>query len=67
MNPKNRAERIIALEAIENEAKKLAESGADSLDVQAFVSGARKELVNQRPDKEAYLQAATVAKKAKGS
>ena len=25
MNPKNRAERIIALEAIENEAKKLAD------------------------------------------
>jgi hypothetical protein len=67
MNPKNRAERIAALDAIEEETKNLVASGADSLDVQAFVSGARKELVNQRPDKEAYLQAATVAKKAKGS
>ena len=66
MNPKNRAERIIALEAIENEAKKLAESGADSLDVQGFVSGARKELVNQRPDPESYFEAAVAAKKAKG-
>lgn len=65
MNPKNRAERITALDTIESEAKNLADSGADSLDVQAFISGARKELVKQRPDKEAYRQAATVAKKAK--
>lgn len=64
MNPKNRAERIAALDTIESEAKNLAASGADALDVNAFISGARKELVKQRPDKEAYLQAATAAKKA---
>jgi hypothetical protein len=64
MNPKNRAERIAALNTITDEAKNLAESGADSLDVQAFISGARKELVKQRPDVEAYRQAAVVAKKA---
>ena len=30
MNPKNRAERVVALGAIENEAQKLAEEGADA-------------------------------------
>jgi hypothetical protein len=65
MNPKNRAERIAALKTIENEAKNLAESGADALDVHAFVSGARQELVKQRPDKESYFEAAVIAKKAR--
>jgi hypothetical protein len=65
MNPKNREERIIALEAIKNEAEKLAKSGADALEVQGFVSGARKELAKQRPDKESYFDAAVTAKKAR--
>lgn len=62
MNPKNRAERVIALKAIQNEAEKLADSGADALDVQGFISGARQELVNQRPDPETYKKAAMAAK-----
>jgi len=66
MNPKNRAERIAALDTIKNEAKNLANSGADSLDVQAFISGARKELVKQRPDKDAYRQAIALSRKAQG-
>ena len=66
MNPKDRAQRIVALEAIENQAQKLADSGADEIDVQGFISGARKELANQKPDKEAYFDAAVAAKKAKG-
>ena len=67
MNPKNRAERIIALEAIENEAKKLADRGGDEIDVRNFISGAREELVKQRPDKESYFEAAIAAKKSKDS
>jgi len=67
MNPKNRAERIIALEAIENEAKKLADRGGDEIDVRNFISGAREELVMQRPDKESYFEAAVAAKKSKDS
>lgn len=67
MNAKDRAERVIALETIGNEAQKLADSGADSLDVQGFIAGARKELVNQRPDPESYFEAAVKAKKAKDS
>jgi hypothetical protein len=65
MNPKNRAERIAALDVIKNEAQKLAESGADDLEVQGFISGARKELAHQRPDTESYYDAAVTAKKAK--
>lgn len=65
MNPKNRAERIAALDVIKNEAEKLAKSGADDLDVQGFISGARKELAEQRPDVESYYDAAVTAKKAK--
>lgn len=66
MNPNDRAQRIVALEAIGNEAKKLAESGADELDVRGFIVGARQELVNQKPDLKSYLEAAVAAKKAKG-
>lgn len=67
MNPKNRAERVAALDTIEQEAEKLAASGADALDVQGFVSGARKELAKQRPDTENYFDAAVAAKKAKNN
>lgn len=66
MNPKDRAERIAALDTIANEAKNLVGQGADSLDVQRFAIGARKELAKQKPDKESYVEAAVVAKKAKG-
>jgi hypothetical protein len=66
MNPKNRAERIAALDTITDEAKNLADSGADSLDVQAFISGARKELVKQRPDVDSYRQAVDASRKAQG-
>ena len=65
MNPKDRAERILALDTIESEAKKLASGGADAFDVQGFISGARKELANQKPDVESYFDAAVAAKKAK--
>ena len=66
MNPKNRAERIAGIDAIANEAQKLAASGADSLDVHAFISGARKELIKQRPDVDSYRQAIAASRKAQG-
>ncbi len=65
MHPKDRAERITALDTIANEAENLAKSGADALDVQKFTIGARKELAKQKPDRESYVEAAIVAKKAK--
>lgn len=66
MNPKDRAERIAALDTIADEAENLVGKGADPLDVQRFAIGARKELAKQKPDKESYVEAAVVAKKAKG-
>ena len=65
MNPKNRAERVVAMDAIANEAENLAKSGADPLDIQTFAIGAKKELANQRPDYQNYFDAAVAAKKAK--
>lgn len=65
MNPSDRAERIAALDTIADEAKNLAESGADALAVRQFTIGARKELAKQKPDKESHVEAAIKAKKAK--
>ncbi len=67
MNPKNRAERVVALDAITEEAEKLAAGGADPLTVKSFTVGARKELADQRPDVENYFDAAVAAKKAKNN
>lgn len=64
MNPKDRAERIAALDAIADEAENLAKSGADSISVQKFTIGARKELAKQKPDKESHVEAVIKAKKA---
>jgi len=67
MNPKNRAERVVALDAITEEATKLAESGADPIAVKSFTVGARQKLAEERPDPEQYFDAAVVAKKAKNN
>jgi len=67
MNPKNRAERVVALGAIENEAQKLAEEGADAIAIKSFTVGARKKLAEERPDTEQYFDAAVAAKKAKNN
>ena len=67
MNPKNRAERVVALDAITEEAEKLAESGADPIAVKNFTVGARKKLAEERPDVEQYFDAAVAAKKAKNN
>lgn len=65
MNPKDRAQRIAALDTITDEAENLARSGADPVSVQRFAIGARKELAKQKPDKESHVEAAIKAKKAK--
>ena len=65
MNPKDRAARIAALDTIADEAENLAKSGADAIAVREFTIGARKELANQKPDKESHVEAAIKAKKAK--
>lgn len=65
MNPKDRVERIQALDTIADEAENLAKSGADPISVQRFAIGARKELAKQKPDKESHVEAVLKAKKVK--
>lgn len=65
MNPKDRAQRIAALDTIADEAENLVKKGADPVSVQRFTIGARKELAKQKPDRESHVEAAIKAKKAK--
>jgi hypothetical protein len=65
MNPKDRAERVVALDTIANEAEKLAKSGADPMTVKSFTIGARKKLAEEKPDVENYKKASVVSKKVK--
>lgn len=65
MNPKDRAERIAALDTIADKAENLVKTGVDPVSVQRFTIGARKELARQKPDKESHVEAAIKAKKAK--
>ena len=58
MHPKNRMEKAVALEAIADAAEKMEQSGASSMDVSAFVTGARGKLTEERPDPDKYAKAA---------
>ena len=63
MHPKNRMEKAIALEAIADKAEELEKAGASNLDINAFVSGAREKLAEERPDPDKYAKAALLANK----
>jgi hypothetical protein len=63
MHPKNRMEKAIALEAIADTAEKLEKSGANKMDVAAFITGARDKLTQERPDPDIYAKAAVSANK----
>jgi len=63
MHPKNRMEKAIALEAIADKAEELEKAGASNLDINAFVSGARNKLAEERPDPDKYARAAVLANK----
>jgi len=63
MHPKNRMEKAIALEAIADKAEELEKAGASNLDINAFVSGAREKLAEERPDPDKYAKAAVLANK----
>jgi hypothetical protein len=54
-------ERAVALKAIGIKAQELGNKGALPFEVRSFIQGARKELVNQAPDPEAYSKALRVA------
>jgi len=63
MHPKNRMEKAIALKAIADKAEELEKAGASNLDINAFVSGARNKLAEERPDPDKYAKAAVLANK----
>jgi hypothetical protein len=63
MHPKNRMEKAIALEAIADKAEELEKAGASALDINAFVSGARDKLTEERPDPDKYARVAVLANK----
>lgn len=65
MDPRSRAEKVVALTAIKKKAIDMAKKGMDPLGVQTFVQGARKKLTEERPDPEAYRRAAAAAAAAK--
>ena len=67
MDPINRAERVVALRAISDKAKELEDTGYDPIEVKTFVKGARGKLAEERPDYDAYLNAAKVANKARAT
>ena len=63
MHPKNRMEKAIALKAIADKAEELEKAGASNLDINAFVSGARNKLAEERPDPDKDAKAAVLANK----
>ena len=63
MDPKNRMEKAIALNAIADAAEELERKGANNLEVSAFITGARNKLTEERPDPEQYAKAASSAAK----
>lgn len=63
MNPKNRIEKAIALNAIADAADKLKKEGTSDTEVQQFIIGARNKLTEERPDPETYAKASSAAAK----
>lgn len=61
MNPKNRMEKAIALNAIADAADKLSSEGVDDMEVKNFIIGARNKLSEERPDPENYAKATIAA------
>jgi phosphoglycolate phosphatase-like HAD superfamily hydrolase len=66
MDPRDRAQRVVALTAIKDKAEQLAEEGMDAVGVQTFIAGARGKLAQEKPDPEMYRKAVMAAKAAKG-
>ena len=50
-------ERAIGLKAIARTAEEMQQKGADPVDVQTFIGGARRKLAEEAPDPEQYSKA----------
>lgn len=67
MEARDRAQRVIGLEAIKAKAEELADQGADAFEVKSFIRGARGELAKQKPDWQKYAKAVAAAEGAKST
>ncbi len=67
MEARDRAQRIVGLKAIKARAEDLVKEGADSLEIKAFIKGAKGELARQKPDWEQYAKALSASEKAQGT
>ena len=61
LNAKENMERGVALQAIANSAKEVAEKGGSDLDVQTFIQGSRRELARELGDRGKMGEAAKAA------
>lgn len=67
MKERDRAQRVIGLEAIKAKAEELADQGADALEVRTFIKGARGELARQKPDWQQYAKAVAASEAAQST
>jgi hypothetical protein len=67
MEERDRAQRVIGLEAIKAKAEELADQGADALEVRTFIKGARGELARQKPDWQQYAKAVAASEAAQST
>ncbi len=61
LNAKENMERGVALQAIANSAKEVAEKGGSDLDVQTFIQGSKRELARELGDRGKMGEAAKAA------
>jgi hypothetical protein len=67
MDVKDRAQRVIGLEAIKAKAENLMAEGKEPFEVKAFIKGARGELARQKPDWQKYEAAVKASKTARST
>ena len=67
MDARDRAQRVIGLQAIKARAEDLASKGSDPLEVRAFIKGAKGELARQKPDWQQYAKAMQASDMAQGT
>lgn len=65
MTNEDKAQRAIALKAVGDVVKKMADSGASPMEQQVFAQGARREIARQKPNKAQHELATDAARRYK--
>jgi hypothetical protein len=58
MDLKQRVNKVKGLEAVKEQAMRMADEGADALEVRSFVNEGAKRVAYEHPDEDAFLKAA---------